>query len=135
MGINREKATAQEILVKDAVGTEMINSKPEVTISSVETRHAAVKIILSQSADAFLQLSYAASPEISVLVDGEKADYYTTAVGTIAIRTSKGEHTIEVAAKPSRLRQALFIVAAATAALLAAALMLDLARKRGTQNF
>lgn len=137
MGIDREKATAEKILVKEAVGTETISgsNEPEIKISSVETRHAAVKISIIQSADAFLQLSYAASPEISVLVDGKKTDHYTTAVGTIAIKTSKGEHTLEVVARPSKLRQTLFIVAAATAALLAAALMLQLSRKHRTQNF
>ncbi len=138
MKINREKATAAVILVKDFAGSEKAESgsvELKIAVADVETRHAAVKISVIQSTDAFLQLSYAASPEISVLVDGEKVSYYTTAVGTIAIRASKGEHTIEVVARPSKLRQTLFVVATVTAALLAAALMLHFSRKHRTQNF
>lgn len=138
MEINREKSTTDVILVKDLAGleeTESGSDELKIAVANVETRHATVKISTTQSADAFLQLSYAASPEVSVLVDGKKVNYHTTAIGTIAITTSKGEHTIEVVAKPSKLRQTLLIVAAATAALLAAALALDLPRKHRTQNF
>ena len=138
MKINREKATADEILIKGFVDFEMINqsnngsSDIELKVVAVETKHAKVKLVVSQNQDAYLQLSYAASPEISVLVDGVKVNYYTTAVETMAIRTTKGEHTIEIIAKPSKLRETLFIVAAATAALLAGALLLA---KNRTQNF
>ncbi len=138
MAINREKSTADVILVKDLAGleeTESSSDELKIVVANVETRHAAVKISATQSAEAFLQLSYAASPEISVLVDGEKVNYHTTAIGTIAIRTSNGKHTIEVVARQSKLRQTLFWVSAATAALLAAALILDLSRKHRTQNF
>lgn len=139
MGINREKAAAQAILVKETVTDSETSggssSEIKVKAAVAETKHSRVRIDVEQSADAFLQLSYAASPEISVLVDGEKADYHTTAVGTIAVRTSKGEHTIEIFARPSKLRQTLFIAATVTAALLAAALLLNLPRKHRTQNF
>ena len=65
--------------------------------------------------DAFLQLSYSASPEISVFVDGKKTGYSTTAINTIAIKTEKGSHTIDIVASPSKLRRTLFLISAATA--------------------
>ncbi len=141
MKINREKATADEILVKDAADSETGTREPannnnsedlEVKAAVIETKHAKIKLAVQQNRDAFLQLSYAAGPEISVLVDSEKVNYHTTAVGTIAIKTSGGEHTIEIVARPSRLRQTLFVAAAATAVLLAGALLLA---KNRAQNF
>jgi len=119
MKINRQAATAQVVLIKGAV-TEASGAE-SVTIKStvLETMHNRVKVKVEQSSDAFLQLSYSASPEISVLVDGQETEYYTTAVSTIAIKTSKGEHTIDIVASPSRLRATLFFISAATAAGLA----------------
>lgn len=124
MGINREKATAKAILVKEKVSGDEItgSSEIEVKVVAVETKHNRIKLSVKQNSDAFLQLSYSASPETSVFVDGKETSYYTTAINTIAIKTSKGEHTIEVVASPSKLRKTLFTISAAVAA--AAAVLL-----------
>ncbi len=119
MKLNRQAATADKILLKDAAPQASGNERVTIKSSVLETRHNRVRLKVEQSSDAFLQLSYSASPEIGVLVDGRKNEYYTTAISTIAIRTSKGEHTIDIVASPSKLRETLFFISAATAACLA----------------
>ncbi len=133
MGINRQKATAETILVKEEPAAEDIKigseeereGVPELQVTATvnETRHSRVRLQVEQNSDAFLQLSYSASPELSVFVDGKKVVHYRTAVNTVAIRTAKGSHSIEVRLSPSRLRKALFAVAAAAAAVSVAILI------------
>ncbi|MBI2143507.1 hypothetical protein HYU20_04175, partial [Candidatus Woesearchaeota archaeon] len=115
MKINRGKATAEAILVKEAAadGETAGGNEIEIKVVAVETKHSRVKLSVEQSSDAFLQLSYSASPEISVIVDGKETSHYTTAINTIAVKTSKGKHTIEIVASPSKLRRSLFVIAAA----------------------
>jgi hypothetical protein len=110
MSLDRVQSTANVILVKESV--ERTVSDGEISVKAVaDVRHSKVTLEVEQSADAFLQLSYAASPEISVFVDGNEVYYYITAINTIAVETTAGNHTIDIVAKPSKLRKTLFFLA------------------------
>ncbi len=108
MEIGMGKATAAAILVKEGSSEEIETEKElEVKVRKVKTRVDGIEINYDINSDAFLQLSYSHSPSLSVKIDGRDAEYWKTAINTIAVRTEKGEHTITIEGKQSRLRKLL----------------------------
>ncbi len=118
MQIDLEKGTAAKILVKEG-GSETIasNGELEADVSSVKTSAGRIEISYTAGSDAFLQLSYSHSPYLSVKIDGKEAEYWKTAINTIAVKTTRGEHTITIQARQSRLRKILMPVSLAGLAL------------------
>ncbi len=106
MRIDTLRGTAAQILVKEG-GSESIeaNGKLEASVSSVKTGADMVEVSYSAASDAFLQLSYSHSPYLSVKIDGKETEYWKTAINTVAVKTTKGEHKITIQARQSRLRK------------------------------
>ncbi len=114
MQIDTEEGTAEKILVKDG-GSEEIEAEKELEVKAkgVKTSTGKVEISYEINSDAFLQLSYSHSPQLSVKMDGKETEYWKTAINTIAVKTEKGKHTITIQAKQSRQRKLLMPVSLA----------------------
>lgn len=118
MEIDIGEGTAAQILVKEGNSEEIETEKElEVKVRNVKTSADKVEIKYDINSDAFMQLSYSHSPYISVKIDGKETEYWKTAINTIAVKTTKGEHTITIQARQSRLRKLLIPVSLAGLAL------------------
>jgi len=112
MRLDVKKGTAGQILVKES-NNEMITGKePELDVKNVKTSANKVEIEYNISDDAFLQLSYAHG-RLYVKIDGKETDYWKTAINTIAVKTSAGQHKITIQGKQSTLRKELMLVSLA----------------------
>ena len=78
-----------------------------------------VRIEYNVSTPAYLQLSYAYYPFLSVLIDGKPVATFATSFGLIGLESPAGAHTIEIIPYLSRLRVIVGIVNICTLILLA----------------
>ncbi len=112
MEINRSSATARQILVTQGEN-ENLGTEPKIKVEEVKSRLGKAAIKYSATEKAYLQLSYSHSPYLSVKIDGKETGYWKTAINTIAVKTEKGQHTVTIEGKQSRLRKLLFSVSLA----------------------
>ena len=102
MSLQRATATAAALPVLDAELS--LPAEVWLKVRGVTTYPNRVAIDY-ESSDAFLQLSYAYSSHLSVRIDGAEVPFHRTAMDTIAVKTDRGVHRLEIEGKPSSLRR------------------------------
>lgn len=113
------KGTSAQILVKEGSNEAIAPEyELEIYVTGVRTRAGKVEIDYTANNDAFLQLSYSHSPSLSVKIDGKEAEYWKTAINTITVKAERGQHTVTIEGKQSRLRKLLMPVSLAGLALM-----------------
>ena len=107
MQLQRAARVAAALLVVDAEPASL-PAPASLEIHQVTTAPNRVTIDY-ESSETFLQLSYAYSTHLRLLLDGAAVPFHRTAIGTLAVRTPAGVHRLEIAGRPSRLRRLAFV--------------------------
>ena len=102
MRLQRATATAAALPVLDAE----LSLPTEVWLQIREVKTYPNRVAIEyESSEAFLQLSYAYSDHLSLRIDGVEVPFHRTAMDTIAVRTDRGAHRLEIEGRPSGLRR------------------------------
>jgi hypothetical protein len=113
IGIDHAKGTSNFLPVTDTLPplkyfTDAVPLMMDVSDHQMDSQY--VRIEYDLSAPAYLQLSYAYYPFLSVLIDGQSVSTFATSFGLIGLESPEGVHTIEIVPYLSRLRRIVGVV-------------------------
>jgi hypothetical protein len=107
MDLDPEYDRCQTILVSEGEREEL-PTEPEIELTSHVVKIDQATITFRTTADAFARLSYGYYPNLNVMLDGVRADYFPTADGFIGLRIPAGDHSIQISGSWSTLRTIIF---------------------------